>query len=75
MFGKRMKSKRNRLLAALASVLFVLGLGACSTADEQIAVGDPAPEFSLPTAQGGQVSLADYRDQRPVLLYFHMAVG
>jgi len=35
-------------------------------------VGDPAPAFSLPSAQGGSVSLGEFRDRRPVLLYFSM---
>lgn len=39
-----------------------------------IAVGNPAPGFTLPDAAGGDVSLSDYAG-RPVLLYFHMAVG
>ncbi|GLW04993.1 peroxiredoxin [Microtetraspora sp. NBRC 13810] len=34
--------------------------------------GDPAPEFSLPTADGGTVSLADHRGKR-VILYFYPA--
>lgn len=33
-------------------------------------VGDPAPEFSLPDAEGNQVSLADFQGQR-VVLYFY----
>ena len=40
-----------------------------------LAVGDMAPAFSLPSVDGGEVSLADYVGQQPVLLYFHMAVG
>jgi hypothetical protein len=42
---------------------------------EGLAVGDPAPSFTLPTALGDQVSLSDYRGSKPVLLYFHMADG
>ena len=40
-----------------------------------LAEGERAPEFSLPNALGGMVSLTDYLGKRPVLLFFHMAVG
>ena len=35
-------------------------------------VGDPAPAFSLPSAQGGSVSLGEFRGRKAVLLYFSM---
>ena len=38
-------------------------------------LGEAAPDFTLPTAGGGMVSLADYKGKQPVLLFFHMAVG
>jgi hypothetical protein len=38
-------------------------------------VGSAAPDFTLPTAEGGTISLADYRGRRPVLLYFSMGPG
>lgn len=44
-------------------------------ASEDLAVGDMAPAFTLPSADGQDVSLSDYVGQQPVLLYFHMAVG
>jgi hypothetical protein len=37
--------------------------------------GAVAPAFSLPSAQGGSVSLADFRHKRDVLLYFSMGPG
>lgn len=54
----------------------VLILAACSGASspQGIPVGAQAPAFTLPAATGEQVSLSDYQG-RPVLLYFHMAVG
>jgi hypothetical protein len=58
-----------------AAVLAAIAFTACGGDDETgLAVGDDAPDFSLPAAGGGQISLEDFRDQ-PVLLYFHMADG
>ncbi len=50
-------------------------LTACGESRGRLAVGDPAPAFSLPSASGDQVSLSDYRGSKPILLYFHMADG
>ncbi|MBB5786882.1 peroxiredoxin [Jiangella mangrovi] len=36
----------------------------------RLAAGDVAPDFTLPTADGGSVSLADYRG-RHVIVYFY----
>jgi thioredoxin-dependent peroxiredoxin len=36
-----------------------------------IKVGDRVPDFTLPAQTGSQVSLADYRGQRVVVLYFY----
>ena len=38
----------------------------------RLSPGDPAPEFSLPDADGKTVSLADYRG-RKVIIYFYPA--
>jgi cytochrome oxidase Cu insertion factor (SCO1/SenC/PrrC family) len=38
-------------------------------------VGDEAPDFTLPSAGGEEVSLADYRGEKAVLLYFSMGPG
>lgn len=32
--------------------------------------GDPAPTFRLPTAEGGEIALEDYRGRGPVILWF-----
>jgi hypothetical protein len=34
-------------------------------------VGQPAPDFTLPSAAGGQVSLAELRARGPVVLSFY----
>ena len=41
-------------------------------AEERLAPGDPAPDFTLPDADGHQVSLASLRGQR-VIVYFYPA--
>ena len=38
---------------------------------DQLAEGDRAPEFTLPSHQGGTVSLAAFRGKHRVLLYFY----
>ena len=40
--------------------------------DDRLAPGDPAPDFTLPDADGNQVSLSALRGQR-VIIYFYPA--
>ena len=65
--------RKNTLLMVLV-VLVSITLQACSPQTE-LNVGDQAPEFTLPSAEGERVSLDDYAGRQPVLLFFHMAVG
>lgn len=64
------------LLRLITLLLVALVATACGSNDEgsNIEVGAAAPDFTLPNATGGEVSLSDFAGQ-PVLLYFHMAVG
>ena len=41
---------------------------------ERLQAGDPAPDFTLPDADGKPISLADYRG-RKVIVYFYPAAG
>ena len=38
-----------------------------------VKVGDPAPDFRLPSLKGGEVSLSDYRGKKNVVLLFFPA--
>jgi hypothetical protein len=40
-----------------------------------LAVGDPAPEFSLQAADGSEVTLQSVTSGRPALFYFSMGPG
>ena len=41
------------------------------TGPTALTLGEPAPDFTLIDAAGRRVSLADYRDKKPVLLVFY----
>ena len=65
--------KRVFLIVSIALVAILIT--ACGTPESGLEAGDRAPDFSLLAADGDTVSLSDYRGERPVLLYFHMALG
>lgn len=71
--------QRVRAVAAIFASVFLLA--ACtkqaplSPTTSDVAVGDEAPAFTLPSASGSSVSLADFEGHKPVLLYFSMGPG
>jgi PBP1b-binding outer membrane lipoprotein LpoB len=71
------------LIITIALLLTLSGCRSAPAAPEErtdagsdhLTVGDTAPDFTLPAATGGTVSLARLREQQDVLLYFNMAYG
>jgi hypothetical protein len=71
------------LTGVMITIALLLTLSGCRSAPEeipdagsgQLTVGDTAPDFTLPAATGGMVSLASVVEQQDVLLYFNMAYG
>jgi hypothetical protein len=65
-----MRSQQTRSLLWFA-LLFVgvLGMAGVATAVE---VGEKAPDFTLPSTMGGQISLSQFRGKQLVLLEFHV---
>jgi cytochrome oxidase Cu insertion factor (SCO1/SenC/PrrC family) len=68
----RKNMKRNLVVVGVITLL----LTACggSPTESASVPSTKAPDFILPNALGGEVSLSDYEGQ-PVFLFFHMAVG
>jgi hypothetical protein len=69
---------RSALVVASTLLLFAAACDS-STAPEggesYLSEGDRAPGFTLPSASGEQVALADFTNSKPVLLYFSMGPG
>jgi len=52
------------------------GASSDNFAQSSLSQGQDAPDFTLPTSDGGTVSLSDYTSEdQPVMLFFHMAGG
>jgi hypothetical protein len=66
-------SKAETTIFDLVILLSIL-LAGCSPQGD-LKVGDTAPNFSIPDANGQVVSLSELRNEQPVLLFFHMAGG
>lgn len=72
---------RQRVRAVAVIVASVVLLAACtkqaspSPTISGLHVGDDAPAFTLPSANGDSVSLADFQGHQSLLLYFSMGPG
>lgn len=69
-----------RTIAAAMALFAAMGLAPQGCKDEaqtpeNLAVSGQAPQFTLPSAEGREVSLSQFRGKADVLLYFHMAYG
>ncbi len=42
---------------------------------DELVVGDPAPDFRLPSGDGREIALSDYRGKANVVLFFVRAYG
>jgi len=66
---RKAAARRARILVFTAAAFMLIGAGPV----EAVEVGEPAPEFTMPSTMGGNVSLSDYRDKKWVLLEFYGA--
>ena len=70
-FIRRIVKRTLFILSTLALLLAACSGASTNTKADQV---NPAPDFTLPNALGGEVSLSDYIGQ-PRFLFFHMAIG
>ena len=73
-YGRNVRNPLNKMIPLFTLGIISLLLAACNSSS-LIKVGDPAPDFTLSSAVGTEVSISDFEGKRPVLLYFHMAKG
>ena len=59
-----------RLVTVACTLAFIL---AASTAGLAVEIGQPAPDFKLPSTLGRDISLTDFRGKKWVLLEFYGA--
>lgn len=74
----------NRDVVVAVGIALGLALPACQgddrpaspeTSASGLREGQIAPDFELPSVDGGEVRLGDYRHEKAVLLYFSMGPG
>jgi hypothetical protein len=79
-----LEAPMGRLRQAVTGSLLALSLFAvsCQGADtvegrsrSAPRLGEQAPAFTLPSTEGGEVSLQEFQGRSPVLLYFSMGPG
>lgn len=79
--ARRPGDLRSRLRWASVLILSLAGFGLAllppasggAWAGEAAArIGEPAPDFSLPSTAGGEVSLAAFRGRKAIVLVFYM---
>jgi hypothetical protein len=61
------------VLVLLALISAVIAPTAFVTRAAAVEVGEPAPDFRLPSTFGSDISLSDYRGKKWVLLEFYAA--
>lgn len=67
----KLRSLSNWLILSIVLVVALLAGTSVMAKKSEIAVGDKAPDFSLPDQNGAMVSLKDYAGKQAVVLYFY----
>ena len=62
-----------QILAGMTGALVALWVGVDLPTAEAVEVGDRAPDFTLPSTNGIDISLSDFRGKKWVFLEFYAA--
>ena len=69
----RRLSARASVSRVLCTILLLAGMLGIPAVASALDVGQPAPDFKLPSTMGGDISLSGYRGKKWVLLEFYGA--
>jgi cytochrome oxidase Cu insertion factor (SCO1/SenC/PrrC family) len=69
-FGNRMSG---RILVGVALMVMAASIAVAAPTAEALEVGDRAPDFTLPSTNGVDISLKDFRGKKWVFLEFYAA--
>jgi AhpC/TSA family protein len=67
------KLRAGRILAGVTMIVVVASLAVSPSTAGAIEVGDRAPDFTLPSTNGVDISLTDFKGKRWVFLEFYAA--
>ena len=58
------------MLKYLSTILVIFFLAGSALPAWSVGIGEPAPDFSLTTLEGGPLELTDFKGERPLMLVF-----
>jgi peroxiredoxin Q/BCP len=59
-------------MCPISALCVVFALGMISTAAFAVEVGEKAPDFELPSTQGGKLKLSSFQGKKNVLIEFYV---
>jgi AhpC/TSA family protein len=70
-FSEEESNMTRRAIRVMAILLVLVGLSAPVTVSA-LEVGDKAPDFELPSSQGGKLKLSSFQGKKNVLIQFYV---
>ena len=65
--------QKRRLIIMFVVALVSVAILFCNATDVMaLKVGDKAPDFTLPSTTGEKISLSQFQEKKPVVLFFYL---